>query len=198
MLVVVGGAGYVGGALFAGVGLQGLLPLTVKLFPSFAKLQTITPGLIGISLGKQPSGAAPQFSAGLAELRDDTPVLVTMLAGLAVAWGLRLGGVYEGWGMVAVMAAVFVIAALIARVRASRAAVRALDEAGTSPGAALALDGKISLEWVGVTVPWTAERLAEVDSHLYLADVTPDPTPDQGPGLISEVDASREAVRAPS
>lgn len=163
MMVVVGGAGYVGGALFAGVGLQGFLPVMTKVWPSFAKWSTITPGLIGISLGKQPSGAAPQFSEGLTELRDDTPVLVTLLSGLTVAWVLRLIGVYAGWGMVVVMGIMFVLASVAAR---KRTATAAPDEATivTDAGAV------VPLEWVGVTVPWTTERLAEVDRSLNLEE----------------------------
>jgi branched-chain amino acid transport system permease protein len=166
MMVVVGGAGYVGGALFAGVGLQGFLPLMVRLWPSFAKFTTITPGLIGISLGKQPSGAAPQFSEGFAELRDDPPVLGAMFAGFALAWALRLGGVYEGWGMVVVMGAVFVAAAIAARSRASTH-VPVEIEGGD-------LSVEVPLEWVGVTVPWTAERLADVDRRLNLEEFATD------------------------
>ena len=170
MMVVVGGAGFVGGALFAGIGLQGFLPLITKLWPPFAKWSTITPGLIGISLGKQPSGAAPQFSDGLAELRDDTPVLVTMLAGLTVAWGLRLAGVYpggyQGWAMVIIMAVIFVAAALAARTRAASAAAAA----GALATHGAPIDGSTPLEWVGITVPWTADRLAEVDRALNLEE----------------------------
>ncbi|MEI7592347.1 MAG: ABC transporter permease [Actinomycetes bacterium] len=160
MMVVVGGAGYVGGALFAGVGLSGFLPLMVRLWPNFSSLTTITPGLVGISLGKQPSGAAPQFSAGFAELRDDKPVLGSLLVALVVAWLLRLGGVYQGWGMVIVMGIVSVIAVIASRSRASRTI------AASSEG----FDGsnEVPLEWVGVTVPWTPERLAEVDRRLNL------------------------------
>jgi branched-chain amino acid transport system permease protein len=167
MMVVVGGAGYVGGALFAGVGLQGFLPLITKLWPAFAKWSTITPGLIGISLGKQPSGAAPQFSEGLAELRDDTPVLVAMLGGLTIAWVLRLVGVYAGWGMVLVMGIVFVAAALTARKRATSPAPAEL--AAVAAGVTDA-EVVVPLEWVGVTVPWTADRLAEVDRGLNLEE----------------------------
>jgi branched-chain amino acid transport system permease protein len=180
MMVVVGGAGYVGGALFAGVGLQGFLPVIVKLWPSFAKFQTITPGLIGISLGKQPSGAAPQFSEGFAELRDDPPVLATMLVGFAGAWALRLAGIYQGWGMVVVMGAVFVGAAIAARSRASKR-VPAESEGGD-------LSVEVPLEWVGVTVPWTAERLADVDRHLNLEEFAAD---------VDEVSGgTREAIHA--
>ncbi len=88
MLVVIGGAGFVGGALLAGVSLQGFLPLIATIWPWFANVEVMLPGLAGIGLGRQPSGASPQFSAGFAPLRDDTPVLATMLGGFAVVWVL--------------------------------------------------------------------------------------------------------------
>ncbi len=59
MMVVVGGAGFVGGALLAGVALQGLLPVMAAIWPWFSNIETMTPGLAGIGLGRQPSGAAP-------------------------------------------------------------------------------------------------------------------------------------------
>jgi branched-chain amino acid transport system permease protein len=166
MLVVVGGAGFVGGALFAGIGLYGFLPAVAAIWPPLAKVQTLTPGLIGISLGKQPSGAAPQFSAGFADLRDDTPVLAFTLGGLALAWGLRLIDIYQGWAMVAVMSVVFVAGLAAGRTRGDRrrgAEVRA----GEVPVS------EVPLEWVGLTVPWTAERLTEVDRRLNLEEFLP-------------------------
>ncbi len=61
--------------------------------------------MAGIGLGKQPSGAAPQFSAGFAPLRDDTPVLIAMLVAMAVVWALRLAGVITNWPMVVLFGA---------------------------------------------------------------------------------------------
>ena len=64
VLVVVGGAGLVGGALFAGIALYGLLPLTSALGPTIEKINTVTPGLTGIGLGRNPSGVVPLMSEG--------------------------------------------------------------------------------------------------------------------------------------
>jgi branched-chain amino acid transport system permease protein len=168
MLLVVGGAGFVGGALFAGVSLYGVLPFFANRWDWFAKIQTMTPGLIGIGLGREPSGVSPQFSAGFAELRDDTPVLVATLAAMAVAWVLRLTGAISDQPlatvfevglvpMVVLMAAALVAGLVGARVRASRAVA-------TDP----AIGPVPPLEWVGVTVPWTPDRLDEVDEQLRL------------------------------
>jgi hypothetical protein len=86
-------------------------------------------------------------------MRDDTPVLVGTLAGLVVAWVLRLVGVYQGWGMVIAMSVITLVGALAARFRAEEATER---------------EREVPLEWVGVTVPWTPDRLVEVDRALNL------------------------------
>jgi len=166
MMVVVGGAGFVGGALFAGIGLYGLLPAAAALWRPLAKIQTLTPGVIGISLGKQPSGAAPQFSAGFADLRDDTPVLVRTIFGLTLAWGLRVANAYQGWAMVAVMGVVFAVGLAAARTRGDR-------RRGAEVRAGKVPVSEVPLEWMGLTVPWTAERLAEVDRRLNLEEFLP-------------------------
>jgi branched-chain amino acid transport system permease protein len=200
MLVVVGGAGFVGGALFAGIGLYGVLPAVTALWEALTRVQTVTTGLVGISMGKQPSGAAPQFTEGFAELRDDTPVLVSMVVGVGIAWVLRLAGVYEGWGMVIVMFVVAVAALGVARRRAERSMGSAL-EAGEVPVE------DVPLEWMGVTVPWSVDKLTEIDRHLYLQEFNfgsrsgagssvPGPERSGGaPGSTDDV-ASREVARA--
>ena len=165
MMVVVGGAGFVGGALFAGVALYGALPLITGLWASFAKWSTIGTGVVGISLGRQPSGAAPQFSEGFAPLRDDRPVLVATLGGLTLAWVLRLVGVYQGWGMVAAMAVIGLGGIAVAMRRALVVAATEVTEE-----TAQAQPGVVPLEWVGITVPWTNEHIAELDRHLDLSE----------------------------
>ena len=71
MLVVIGGAGFVGGALLTDIVSTASCRCWPRRAPWFSNIETLTPGVAGIGLGKQPSGAAPQFSAGFAPLRDD-------------------------------------------------------------------------------------------------------------------------------
>jgi branched-chain amino acid transport system permease protein len=174
MLVVVGGAGFVGGALLAGVSLAGFLPFLATVWASFANIETMLPGLAGIGLGRQPSGAAPQFTAGFAPLRDDTPVLISMLAGMAIVWMLRLTDVIANWPMVFLFVAVFVAALVAVAVRAGStaftdAARQAMSDGAVAPTAVRErAERPVPLEWVGVTVPWTPDRIAEVDRHLCL------------------------------
>ena len=71
MLVVVGGAGLVGGALFAGISLNGLLPLVATLGNTAARWSAMATGLVGIGLGRNPSGAVQEMSEGVLPLRRD-------------------------------------------------------------------------------------------------------------------------------
>jgi branched-chain amino acid transport system permease protein len=174
MLVVVGGAGFVGGALLAGVSLAGFLPFLSSVWSGFANIETMLPGLAGIGLGRQPSGAAPQFTAGFAPLRDDTPVLVSMLGGLGLVWVLRLTGVIANWPMVLLFVAVVLAALGAVAVRAGvgtfgDAARQAMSDTAVAPSAPRErVERPVPLEWVGVTVPWTPDRIAEVDRHLRI------------------------------
>ncbi|MCB1027345.1 MAG: ABC transporter permease, partial [Microthrixaceae bacterium] len=72
ILVVVGGAGLVGGALFAGVLIYGVLPTAAGLGTTIAKINAMFSGLAGVGLGRNPSGVVPVISEGMQTLRDDT------------------------------------------------------------------------------------------------------------------------------
>jgi branched-chain amino acid transport system permease protein len=160
MLVVVGGAGLVGGALFAGVSLGGILPALSSVSTFFAKIQTMTPGLVGIGLGREPSGVAPQLSTAFAPLRDDTPVLIATLGALVLVWVARLARLIDNVPMFVAMGVVVAVGLAGATARARRAAVLASEGDGDAAEAAF--------EWMGITTPWTPEALAEIESHLQL------------------------------
>lgn len=164
MLVVVGGAGLVGAALFAGFALYGLIPLTSALGPFVAKLNTVTPGLTGIGLGRSPSGVLPIMQRSVFPLRHDGVVLGAMGALMAVAYGLRLADVLTNWGFVLALVAIYIGANVAAWARA---------RPETGDGAAI-LPPVEDLDWVGVTAPWTAEHLAGMDEALALDDLALD------------------------
>ena len=78
---------------------------------------------------------------------------------MVVVYVLRRLDVYANWPFVILLFACLVVGNAIAerRVQArARAAGEAVEE------------GPVDLEWVGITTPWTADRLAEVDSALQL------------------------------
>jgi branched-chain amino acid transport system permease protein len=158
MLTVVGGAGLIGGALFAGVSLYGLLPLVATLGDRIARLTAMAPALAGIGLGRNPSGAVQDMSEGVAPLRRDTVVLVSMLVAMAFWWVLRVLDVITNWPFVILLALTFAVAAAMAMLRARPDVI---DLAEREP----------ELEWVGITSPWTEEQVAVLDRELALDEV---------------------------
>jgi branched-chain amino acid transport system permease protein len=158
MLVVIGGAGLVGGALFAGASLNGFLPLVATLGSFWSKLTGVMPGLAGIGLGRNPSGAVQDMSQGTIALRRDTRVLSAMFAAMALWYVLRLLEVIANWPFVLLLGLTFVIAAAASLLRARRQVVD-LSEPLTP------------LEWVGIDVPWTPDRVNELDRALALDEV---------------------------
>ncbi len=164
MLVVVGGAGLVGSALFAGFSLYGLIPLTSALGPLVAKINTVTPGLTGIGLGRNPSGVLPIIKGRLAPLKADVPALVAMAVVMVGAYALRLADVIANWPFALAVLAAFVVASEGAAWKARRAAPE--HEQATARG-----EDADDLDWVGVTVPWSTAHLARMDEALALDEV---------------------------
>ena len=62
LLAVVGGITAVAGALFGGIVLA-MIPLVGDAVPSIRNLMTVLPGLVGISLARNPDGAVAEISA---------------------------------------------------------------------------------------------------------------------------------------
>jgi hypothetical protein len=112
MIAVVGGIGSVAGAFFGGlllgalpifstlfaanaIGLFGFVSLSVKDFLAFM------PGTMGISLGRDPDGAAPQFAAGFKAVGASPPSLAVAGVGAVAIWFLARTDVTDGWTFVA-------------------------------------------------------------------------------------------------
>ncbi|MCO5318905.1 MAG: ABC transporter permease [Microthrixaceae bacterium] len=164
ILVVVGGAGLVGSALFAGGILYGVLPLTATLGPVIAKINSLFPGFTGVGLGRNPSGAVPVFSAAAGPLRNDPVVLASMGVAMAVCYVLRLAEVFGNWAFVVLLGVALVAAMVVARRRSSSGAQ------GPGQGAGAGPDPE-DLEWVGVTEPFTPAHLARMEQVLDLQSV---------------------------
>jgi branched-chain amino acid transport system permease protein len=71
LLAVVGGIGAVGGALMGGLSLSLALPFISDTFPRLKNIVLLAPGLIGISLGRNPNGAVNETPRAIRELRDE-------------------------------------------------------------------------------------------------------------------------------
>ncbi len=125
MIAVVGGIGYVSGALLAGIFLAllsvvmpniwgklgsdypGLHWLFVSVFGNFTKF--VGPALIGIGLGKNPSGIAHQIMEGFRPYRRTPVAAAVWAAGLIGLWFLAWRGVIGNWTFALIVVASAVI-----------------------------------------------------------------------------------------
>ncbi len=149
-LAVVGGVGTIGGALFAGLSLHGLLPLLAALLPGVTGYLVLLPGLAGIGLGRNPAGAVTDIRDGFAPLVRSPRVLGPTVALVVGWWVLRLAGVLTNWPF-----ALLVLATPVGAVVAAQLAERprAHDEA-------------LAWEWRGLLRRWSESDLEELDRAL--------------------------------
>jgi branched-chain amino acid transport system permease protein len=160
MLTVVGGAGLVGGALFAGASLFGVIPVMASFGEGWKKLGTILPGMVGIGLGRNPSGATQEMGEAVAPVRKERSLLYPMLGVMVLWWVLRVADVYDNWPFALLMIATYLVTYGIAMFR-SRAALKQLAEEQAGP----------DLEWIGVTTLWEPEHVQRLDRELALDEV---------------------------
>ncbi len=112
MIAVVGGIGSVAGAFFGGL-LLGAFPIFSTIFAANAigvfgfvslsvkDLLAFSPGLMGISLGRDPDGAAPQLAAGFKAVGESAPALAVTGVGAAAIWFAARLDVIDGWSFFA-------------------------------------------------------------------------------------------------
>jgi branched-chain amino acid transport system permease protein len=134
LIAVVGGIGYVSGALLAGIFLSvlsvimpniftmlgeelpGLNWLFVDVLGNFTKF--VGPALVGIGLAKNPSGIAQQIMDGFRPLKKTPAPVAIWVGGLVALWALAWADVISNWTFaLAVIASVFTIPRLIMRLR---------------------------------------------------------------------------------
>jgi len=99
MLAVVGGIGSVAGAFFGGM-LLGAFPIGATIFAANAigifgfvavsvkDILVFSPGMMGVSLGRDPDGAAPQLALGYRSVASSVPALITTAVGASAIWAL--------------------------------------------------------------------------------------------------------------
>jgi branched-subunit amino acid ABC-type transport system permease component len=187
MLTVVGGIGYVSGALFGGllfgVGFVALQDTFDKLgtdlgsldglFSFLAQLTTVMPALMGVGMGRDPSGVAGRFVDDLGPLRRVRPVLFSGLAIVAAAYIAADAGTLSNWWFVVVTGAVIVAMPQVAKRVAPEAYAAGAgaepDEAGVGHGAAVRADEPdLPLELIGVARPYTEADRDMLDRALDL------------------------------
>jgi branched-chain amino acid transport system permease protein len=120
MIAVVGGIGSVAGAFFGGL-LLGAFPIFSTMFAanavgifgfvslSMKDVLAFSPGMMGISLGRDPDGAAPQLAAGFKAVGQSVPTLAVTAVGSVALWVITRVEMLDKWSFVAAMV-VFVFA----------------------------------------------------------------------------------------
>jgi branched-subunit amino acid ABC-type transport system permease component len=170
MLTVVAGIGYVSGALFggllSGVGF-GLVVTTFDnlasnynglhgLFTFLAHFAAVSPALIGISLGRNPTGAIHDVVLGYREMRHRYGLLAGGLAAEAVFYVLALTGAFGNWSFAILTIALIFGLPAIAQMTSKEAAEKRAAE--------------IPLEMAGIDSLYTDNMRSELDRSLGIED----------------------------
>ncbi len=165
MLTVVGGIGYVSGALFGGllfgVGFVAIQDTFTKLgtdhhtlngvFAFLATLTTVLPAIIGVSLGRNPSGTVHRLVDDYRPLRRAVPLLVGAAVVETVVYWLAYDERISGWWFVILTTAV--ILGLPSVARALTPSARPVE---------------VPEELVGIDRPFTDDDRAGIDRELGL------------------------------
>jgi branched-chain amino acid transport system permease protein len=156
LLAVVGGIASPIGSLL-GAGTLYLIPVIPATITWLAGPSAVLPGLIGISLGRNPNGVAADLGERLAPLRGSLPADAALGGIFVVLIGLYQGGLIGGWLLGALLfLAPFLVARVVERGAAAFQPGGAVDE---------------SVEWLGLDEPLTTESMDRLDRALALPEV---------------------------
>ncbi|MBU3700425.1 MAG: ABC transporter permease [Acidimicrobiia bacterium] len=171
MITVVGGIGYMSGALFAGVFLVAFIEMlngSLKkfavdyagleaIFMFFVSAVTVLPATIGITMGKSPSGAVNDIVEGFSRLKDAKPVMYTMIGLEVLAYALTAAGVLTNWHFaIATIVVLFVVPPVGGKIYEKYM----LKKFGVPP--------PVAAEMIGIERPYTDDDLAHMDRVLGL------------------------------
>ena len=167
MLGVVGGIARIGGPLFAGISLATLVAMPtwpiLRNVGWFGNLASVTPGLMGIGLGRNPNGAVADIREAFEPLPKRRVVFGAFLLIVAALYAFVLVADIGAWW--------FVIGGVVALITFTQvAALRARPDSETEEAAGVEF-ADVPLEWVGIDRPFTAEDAAELDAKLGMAEV---------------------------
>ncbi|UIR34624.1 ABC transporter permease [Rhodococcus sp. DMF-1] len=195
MLTVVAGIGYVSGALFGGVMAGVGFAVIMVSFNNLAKTQpeleglylllgniaAVSPALIGIGVGHNPSGSVHQMVEGYRRLLSARPVLYGGGAAIALLYVLALTGVLGNWWFAALTITIVFLLPVVGE--------------WLMPGAVLGADEMerrrtTPPELVGLDEPYTAEGRYRLDRELGLPAARPTPAaPESSASVAKELSA---------
>ncbi|GGO72747.1 ABC transporter permease [Nonomuraea cavernae] len=173
MLTVVGGIGYVSGALFgglmSGVGfviiigtfndLARATPEMATIYQTLGQVVLVATALIGMGVGKNPSGLVHDLFDGYRTLRGARPVLAGGAAAGAVLYLLALTGVIGNWWFAILTALLVMTLPALGRALMPRAVLTEEE---------LARRRSVPPELAGIDEPYTDELRDRLDQELGL------------------------------
>jgi branched-chain amino acid transport system permease protein len=183
MLLVVAGMGYVSGGFTAGllhsavfVVMQNILTKLGTDYSAFhpwfkwlASFTAVMPALIGIGLGKNPSGFVNDIFLGFRPLVRKVPeVFYPALAAELVVWFLAWQEIIGNWTFAIFTIVAFLLAPTIGKALRPEAFLDAEAIAARRAGAA-----GVPLELIGVDRPFTANDRRRFDTELGIATLVP-------------------------
>ena len=177
MLTVVAGIGYVSGALVGGlffgvlfVALQSTFDKLALDHPDFdgtfeflAQLTTVLPALLGVSIGRNPTGAVERMLTDFGTLKRARSAVIAAVAVVAVAYLLARNETISNWWLIVITGLVLVGLSVVTKRLDTVERRRAALEADALPDAASA---DLPLELVGVARPFTVADREMLDASL--------------------------------
>lgn len=197
MLTVVAGISYVSGALMGGLlsGIGFALIVTTfqnlaashgsvhGLFSFLASFATVSPALIGIGIGRSPSGSVHQFIDGYRALKDRKGVLAGGAAAELLFYLLSVTGLLGNWWFAILTSVLVMVLPLVGQM--------------TDPEQALRRATEVPLELAGIDSPYTDALRGDLDRALGIEEAAPLPArsaariPVAGRAVPAAVDAAR-------
>ena len=124
---------------------------------------TVLPATIGITMGKNPSGAITDIVESLEQIKKSKPLMFTMIGLQVLVWALAWGDVINNWHFVIFTAAILL---LVPPIGGAILKSRAMKAAGVEP--------PMPAELIGIDRPFTEDDRVAMEHVLGLDNV---PTP---------------------
>jgi branched-chain amino acid transport system permease protein len=172
LVMVIAGIATVGGALACGITVGA--PILSNLFPGTPELPLVLFGTAGVGLGRNPNGFVVDLRQRFAPLSRRPVLIIATGAALIGVWLLRIADVMTNWPYAIVSIAILLLSSqLPMAVDWWKGRAVATSVPGPVPAAASngkKANGRVPLEWVGISRPFTPELAADLDRALGLPD----------------------------
>ena len=128
------------------------------IFMFFISAVTVLPATIGITMGKNPSGAVSDIVEGMNKVKQSKPLMITVIGLEAAIWALTATEVITNWHFVILTFANLILVPMVGGKFLMARAMRGVPK-------------PVPPELIGIDRPFTDEDLAAMDQALNLDGV---------------------------